>query len=149
MDQKTFFHQAGVSINTSRFIVNGQIIPIADIASAQLHVIKPKHGLDVLFMLVGLLLLLDEGSLFVVGGLLCLIGILLWLSAKESYAILLVIASDQRQVMQSSDRLLITQVMQALDHALQYHGESTYDNSAHRDTIELREATGTEGLVIK
>lgn len=138
-----------MSINTSRFIVNGQIIPIADISSAHLHVIKPKHGLDVLFMLVGLLLLLDEGSLFVVGGLLCLIGIVLWLSAKESYAILLTIAGDQRQFMQGSDRLLITQVMQALDHALQHHGESTYGNSAHRDTTELREATGTDRLATK
>lgn len=76
MDKKVFFSDKGVIISDSRFIASGYIYNIADLSSVRLGVIKPRRWLAMYSIGLGVILLLTEGALFVVGGFLIVLGIM-------------------------------------------------------------------------
>jgi hypothetical protein len=118
MDEKIFFNQGGISVSSQQFVVNSQTYPIQNIQSTEFRLLEPQRNLAGFFMLIGLLLLLDEGTLFVVGGFSIIIGIVIWVSAVTKYAVILFTADEEHQVLTSNDNLLIEKVIQALDTAM-------------------------------
>lgn len=118
MDKKVFFSDKGVIISDSRFIASGYIYNIADLTSVRLGVVKPPRWLAMYSITLGVVLLLTEGALFVVGGFLILLGIMTGLFAKTRYAVILKAKTGEHKVLLDKNPDYIGQVVYALDAAM-------------------------------
>jgi len=118
MDRKVFFSDGGVIISDSRFIASGYIYNIRDIISVRLAVIEPPRGAAVFILSIGLLCLLTEGALFVVGGCLVALGVMMWLFIRTAYAVVIETATGEHKVLKEKNRRYVEQVIHALDAAL-------------------------------
>jgi len=118
MDRKVFFSDGGVIISDSRFIASGYIYNIRDIISVRLAVIEPPRGAAVFILSIGLLCLLTEGALFVVGGCLVALGVMMWLFIRTAYAVVIETATGEHKVLKDKNRRYVEQVIHALDAAL-------------------------------
>lgn len=118
MDRKVFFSDGGVIISDSRFIASGYIYNIRDLASVRLGVVEPPRWLAFFSMVLGLLLSLTEGSLFVVGGFLIALGIMVGLFTKTRYAVILKTITGEHRVLLDRNREYILQVVNALEAAI-------------------------------
>jgi hypothetical protein len=122
MDKKVFFSDKGVIISDSRFIAGGYIYNIADLSSVRLGVIKPPRWLAMYSIALGVVLLLTEGALFVVGGFLIVLGIMTGLFAKTCYAVILKAKTGEHKVLLDRNPDYIGQVVYALDAAMVHWG---------------------------
>lgn len=118
MDRKIFFSDGGIHISNRRVIASGKIFLLQDILSVKLGIARPKRGLSIFSILIGLALLLDEGGLFVIGGFSIFLGIVAWMSARTKFVVSLHTASGEHRALSSSDRVYIEKVIHALDAAL-------------------------------
>lgn len=117
MDAKIFFNQEGVVVSNSRFTANGQTYAIQDIDTVELRIIKPRFDYAILYLLIGFLLLSEEGTLFAVGGLSILLGIVAAVSAKRMYAVVLHNPDAHIQAFMHADSFFAEKVIHALDAA--------------------------------
>ncbi|WP_019883203.1 MULTISPECIES: DUF6232 family protein [unclassified Methylophilus] len=129
MDRKVFFSDGGVIISDSRFIASGYIYNIRDIISVRLGVVEPPRSLAVFILSIGLLFLLTEGALFVVGGCLIALGVMTWLFVKTSYVVVIKTATGEHKVLKDHNSSYIEQVIRALDAALINRGVSAVSGS--------------------
>ena len=125
MDKKVFFSDRGVIISDTRFIASGYIYNIADLRSVRLGVIKPPRWLAMYSIAIGVVLLLTEGTLFVVGGFLIALGIMTGLFAKTRYAVILRANTGEHKVLLDRNADYIGQVVYALDAAMINRGTAS------------------------
>jgi len=118
MDRKVFFSDGGVIISDSRFIASGYIYSMHDIISVRLRVIEPPRGLAVFILSIGLLFLLTEGVLFVVGGCAMAFGVMTWMFTRTTYAVILNTVTGEHKVLQDKNSDYASKVINALDAAL-------------------------------
>ncbi|SDK35244.1 hypothetical protein SAMN05192566_1018 [Methylophilus rhizosphaerae] len=118
MDEKIFFDQVGVRVTRDSVVVKGQTYPVATITSVSFREIEPKRWLSFLCLTVGLILLLEEGTLFAVGGILSIFAIVSGLTAKLKYAVVMTTGAGEKQVITSEDSAYIQQVIHAIDAAM-------------------------------
>jgi hypothetical protein len=85
-------------------------------------VIEPPRGAAVFILSIGLLCLLTEGALFVVGGCLVALGVMMWLFIRTAYAVVIETATGEHKVLKEKNRRYVEQVIHALDAALVNRG---------------------------
>ena len=118
MDRKVFFSDGGIIISDSRFIASGYIYNIRDITSVRLGVIEAPRWLGIFGMGSGLVLMLMEDSLFVVGGCFIALGLMVGIFAKTRYAVILETATGEHRVFSDTSKHYIERVICALDAAM-------------------------------
>jgi len=141
MDRKVFFSDGGIIISDSRFIASGYIYNIRDIISARQAVIAPPRGLAVFSISIGLLCLLNEGMLFVVGGCAIALGVMTWLFTRTTYAVMLKTVTGEHAVLRDRNSGYVEQVIQALNAALLNRGDAPLG-------IAMRESAKVPGNVL-
>lgn len=115
MDKKVFFTQDGVTVSKTRFIVRGQLYEISKVSFLTYQRLKPNRWFAMVCLSIGLLLVLDEGDLFALGGCLILAGIVSWVAAKPKYAVMLTMPEGDIQALVSTDQSHVERVIQALN----------------------------------
>jgi hypothetical protein len=118
MDRKVFFSDGGVIISDSRFIASGYIYNISDLSAVRLEVVEPQRWLALFSIVLGLVFLLIEDALFVVGGFFIALGIMIGVFAKTRYAVILKTNTGEHRVLLDRNRDYIAQVVYALDAAI-------------------------------
>lgn len=118
MDRKVFFSDGGVIISDNRFIGSGYIYNIRDLTAARLGIIEPPRWLALFSVVLGLVLLLTEDALFVVGGFFISLGIMAGIFSQTRYAVILQTATGEHRVLLNRSRGYILQVVDALDAAI-------------------------------
>ncbi|WP_029147044.1 DUF6232 family protein [Methylophilus sp. 5] len=141
MDRKVFFSDGGIIISDSRFIASGYIYNIRDIISARQAVIKPPRALALFSISIGLLFLLNEGRLFVVGGCAIALGVMTWIFTRTTYAVMLKTATGEHAVLRDRNSGYVAQVIQALDAALVNRGDASLESV-------MRESAKAPGSVL-
>lgn len=118
MDEKLLFSSVDIKVSNQQLNVQGQTYAIADINQVELTPIHPKRILATILFLTGLYLLIDEGSLFALGGFLIILAVVFWVSGVIKYTLVIHVAATKKQAYTTADKLLIEQVMHALDTAM-------------------------------
>lgn len=117
MNKKVFLQQKNISVTESLLTINHQTYDIRAMHSARLQVQKPKHELAILWIFIGLLLLLDEGPLFAIGGLSVIVGLVTWIAKNPQYVITIHTPTTEHSVFTTSDKVTAEKVIHALDAA--------------------------------
>lgn len=118
MDRKVFFSDGGIIISDSRFIASGYIYNIRDITSVRMGVIEAPRWLGIFGMGSGLVLMLMEDTLFVVGGCFIAFGVMVCMFAKTRYAVILETATGEHHIFSDTSKHYIERVICALDEAM-------------------------------
>lgn len=116
MNQLLFNHN-GVQVNETDLIIHGKPYKLNDISSFRIDESKTLSSLGVLVMFVGLLLLVEEGSFFVLGGVLMFGGVLMRFAHDPAYALFITISNVEKSVYVSKDILLLNKISKALETA--------------------------------
>lgn len=124
MDEHILFSHADISISSQQLNVHGKIHAISDIHRVESRLIEPKRIAALILLFTGLVLLLDEGSLFALGGFCVLLGIVFWVSGGTKYSVVIHTADGKHRVVSSDDRLFTEKVIHALDTAMLNSGAS-------------------------
>ena len=115
MDKKVFFSQNGVTVSKTHLTVLGQPVEIEHIFAISCKKLLPDYGLALLSLLVGILLIADEGELFAFGGCLILSGVIAGVAARPRYAIILTTDAGEVNALTSTDKPHVDRVIQAIN----------------------------------
>ena len=119
MEEKNFYENGNVSVSNSRFIVDGQTYAMSNVTSVKTGVVKAKKYPGILITLVGLLTLSANAM---VGGLMIVIGIVVFILAKNKYSVVLSTSSGENQALTSNDKTYIEEIVSALNDAIVSRG---------------------------
>jgi hypothetical protein len=128
MDENILFSHADVKVSREHLEVHGKIYPVSDIHFVESRLVEPKHIAALILFFSGLVMLLDEGSLFALGGFFVLLGIVLWVSGGTKYSVVIHTAGGEHRVLTSNDRLFNEKVVQALDTAMLSNAQPRVNN---------------------
>ncbi len=118
MDENILFSNADIKVSLEHLDVHGKIYPVSDIHFVESRLVEPKRIAALILLFTGLALLLDEGSLFALGGFFILLGIVFWVSGGSKFSVVIHTASGEHRVITSSDRLFTEKVINALNTAM-------------------------------
>ena len=118
MDEKLLFNQDGIRVSRNSIMVNHQTYPIDAISTVSFREIEPRRWLAYISLVIGLTLLLEEGALFAVGGILSIFAIVSGLTAKLKYAVVINTINAEKQVITSENSAYIQQIVHAIDAAM-------------------------------
>ncbi|MGQ3170433.1 MAG: DUF6232 family protein [Methylophilus sp.] len=118
MNKDVYFCQNGVSVSSSHLTVNGKTYPLKSIIFSRVAASNTWRGLSIISILLGLLLMADEGPLFVVGGVLFFAGVLTWINSNAAYSLLITWSDGESPVLVTNDKLFMEKVIGALDAAM-------------------------------
>lgn len=124
MDDAIYFSHLGVSVSNSRFIVNGKTIAIQHVTNVECRVLKPQLGFARVCVLVGLVLLFDNGSGPIVGVFSMIYGGVLWHLATPRYSVVIHTPAGEHQALVSENSLDAENVLTALNVAIALRGNS-------------------------
>ncbi|MGQ2964241.1 DUF6232 family protein [Methylophilus sp.] len=119
MDENILFSHADIKVSLQHLNVHGKSYAIADIHQVEARLVEPKRIAALILFFCGIALLLDEGSLFALGGFCVLLGIVLWVAGGAKYSVVIHTAGGEHCVLTSDDRLFTEKVIHALDTAMQ------------------------------
>jgi hypothetical protein len=119
MDENIMLNEAGITISQQFLHVHGKSYAMADIQQVESRLVEPKRIVALILLFCGMALLLNEGSLFALGGFCVLLGIVLWVAGGTKYSLVLHTAAGEHRVLTSHDRLFIEKVIHALATARQ------------------------------
>lgn len=117
--EKIFYDSNDVKVTNTRFIVLGQTYAMAGVTSVVSETIPAKNGWAIALILVGLLLLMPEGSR-ALGAILLIVGIIVVALVKSTYAVALHSASGESRAIVSKDSGFVDQIVRALNDAIVY-----------------------------
>jgi hypothetical protein len=129
MNTILYFHQNGISVSSQQLVVSGKSYPITKIQSFRFTATNIWRGFSIIAMVLGFLLMVDEGSLFVIGGVLFIGGVLTLLNTKASYLLWISTHEGESPVLQTYDKFLLDEVIEALDVALTENRSNPIDNT--------------------
>lgn len=118
MDEHLLFSHADISITSQHLNVHGKTYAVSDIHTVESRLIEQKRIPALILLFIGVVLLLDEGSLFALGGFCVLLGIVLWVSGSTRYSVVIQTSDGKYEVVSSDDRLFTEKVIHALDTAM-------------------------------
>jgi Zn-dependent membrane protease YugP len=118
MNQYVYYSRNGVTVVLDQLNVDGRSYPLKSITSVRLAKNNTGHRIATLLMLVGLVLLVNEGALFVYGALLFLLGILLWISFDAVYCLLIATSEGEKSILENNDIEYVEKILHALDAAM-------------------------------
>lgn len=118
MDENILFNQADIKISSQHLNVHGKTYALSDIQFVESRLVEPKRIAALILLFCGLALLLDEGSLFALGGFCVLLGIVCWVSGGAKYSVVIHTAAGEHRVITTNDRLFTEKVIHALDTAM-------------------------------
>lgn len=124
MDDTIYFSHLGVSVSSSRFIVNGKAIAIHTVTTVERRVLKPQLGFARVCMLGGLLFLFGTGSLPLIGVFSMIYGSVLWFLATPRYSVVIHTPAGEHQALVSENSVDAENVMTALNVAIALRGNS-------------------------
>ncbi len=129
MEETVFFNFDGVTVSNSRFIVRSQTYAMHSVTSVKPGVVEPKHGIAILFLFIGFLLLIGEmlelytaGVLLMAGAVAIIIGLIAWTIEKPKYAVVLNTSAGEHHALVSHKKQDIEHVLQALNQAIVSRG---------------------------
>ena len=128
-DETIFFDEVGVKVCKHSILIKGKTYPVTSISSVSFREIQPRYWLSYIALTAGIVLLLEEGSLFVVGGILSIFAIVSGLTAKTRYAVVIKTANAEKQLIASENAACIRQIIHAIDAAMANRYQSA-DTSA-------------------
>jgi hypothetical protein len=118
METQIHFIQDGVRVTNTVLTVNGQTYDLNKITSVHVKGIEPKRWSSMLCIALGLVLLINESGLFVIGGILTTLGVVTGVLASQTYAVVLTMEGGEKEVLVSFDSEYIQKVIHALDNAM-------------------------------
>ena len=121
MEEKIFYDAGSISVSNSRFIVDGQTYAMSNVTSVKTGVEEAKKGAGILIGLIGLLVLFGANSILW-GIIILILGILLFVGAKNRYSVVLSTSSGENQALTSKDKTYIEKVVLALNEAIVSRG---------------------------
>lgn len=133
MNTILYFHQNGITVNSQQLIVSGKSYPIDTIQSKRFTATNTCRGFSVFAVVLGSLLMFDEGRLFVIGGVLFFVGMLTLLNTKASYFLWISTHQGESSVLKTNDKLLLYKVIEALDAALTENSSDSMNNKPSFD----------------
>lgn len=110
MEEKIFFQQDNIVVTNTRFSVDGQTYAMSGITSVKSKAEVVPMWAKVILFLLGLILIPLYGF-----GLLVIIGIFF---LKSRYSVMLSSASGETKALQSKDKALIDNIINALNQAI-------------------------------
>jgi len=121
MEEKVFFDTGTISVSNSRFIVDGQTYAMGNVTSVKTGVEEAKKSTGILIGLFGLFVLFGAKSI-IWGIIIMIVGILLFIGAKNKYSVVLSTSSGENQALSSEDKTHIEKVVSALNEAIVSRG---------------------------
>lgn len=118
MNNDLYFEEDGISVGMHSINVNGFKYAMEDITSVHILESRIWRGFSIILILLGTLILIDEGTLFALGGLLVFVGFLLWTNLNKSYTLLIETPKEDLPIFFTRNEELIYRLMQALETAL-------------------------------
>jgi uncharacterized membrane protein len=115
MKQSILFSHNGVQVSESDLVIHGKKYRMDEIESFRLAESNTLSSLGILFMFIGLLLLIEEDSFFVFGGLLLIGGVLIRFAHDPAYSLFITISQVEKSVFASKDILILNKVLKALE----------------------------------
>lgn len=134
--QRQSFCEGSVRITAQRLIADGLIFDLETIHSVEFVVVKPRQIVAVATLVAGMLLLQDEGMLFVLGGFLVLFGTAAAWAAEPKYAIVLHTSFGVKRALLSKERAFVERVVQALD-ATMVHRSTQLDHGIREPMLAV------------
>ncbi len=124
MDEKVFLNNQGVSVSNSRFIVDGQTYAMNNVTSVKTDVSQPSRAANILFIVLGVLVLLGGGggASIVVGLLMVVASVYFWTKNKPKHLVVLNTSSGETQALESQDEAFIERVVSALNESIVSRG---------------------------
>jgi hypothetical protein len=129
MNTILYFHQNEISVSSQQLVVSGKSYPLDKIQTIRFTATNIWRGFSILAMVLGFLLMVDEGTLFVIGGVLFIGGILTLLNTKPSYLLWISTHEGESPVLKTKDKFLLHKVIEALDVALTENRSNSMDNA--------------------
>jgi Family of unknown function (DUF6232) len=125
--ETTILQEGLVKVTNLRTIIGTQTFPISDIASVNLTK-QAKSYRSLLVVFVGILLIawavIDETTqfreFFNIGIFLAVIGIVLFMVARPTYAVQIGSASGETTILSSTDKSFIQKIVMAMNNAIGY-----------------------------
>ena len=122
--ERVHFDQAGITVSTSRFMVQGETQTMRDVISARKAVVEPSRFGPGLTVLMGLFALgigsmhpgADMGTFL--GSLMVGVGIVWLQSKKPTYDVRLASAHGERTAYSSRDRAIVERIVRAINEAI-------------------------------
>jgi hypothetical protein len=121
--ESMIYQDGTVQVSTSRAIVNGVTYAMANVTSVRMLVEPPSRGFATLMIGFGALLLIigfSAGSFgtgftgVIIGG----IGVLIYMSQKANYLMLIGSSSGEKNALKSQDHNYIQSIVEAMNHAI-------------------------------
>lgn len=129
MNQDEYFSHDGVSVSSSNLVVNNNTYSIKSLLYIRVSSTNFWLGLSIIAVLLGFILMVDEGPLFVIGGVFFFAGALSWISCKRIYSLWITTSEGETMALTTSDKLLIEKTMNALFSAMA-------DNKWHSENLQ-------------
>lgn len=121
MEENKFFENGNVLVTGSRFVVDAQTYAMSNVTSVKTGIKPASKAVGVILILIGVICLAGgqgESTSLMWGAGLCLVGVLLYRSAKPTYSVVLNTAAGENQALISEDRNYIDEVVSALNNAI-------------------------------
>ncbi len=121
MEEKIFFNQGDVTVSNTRFTVNGQTYAMSNVTSVKSHITPPERG-GILLILFGLACFFGNAWIFAGGVLSIILGVSSLIASGTMYSVILNTSSGENQVLFSTDKNYINNVIFSLNEAIVSRG---------------------------
>lgn len=115
--EKVFFQTTDVTVTQSRFLAGRKTYAMRNISSVEVGQIKAKKTGATILIIVGIVLLMPEGTR-VFGGLLAVLGLVWFLLLKDRYSVRINSNSGEADGYVSKDKELIQKIVNAVNEAI-------------------------------
>jgi hypothetical protein len=119
MNNFKYYNRNGVRVSAFELIIHENSYPLESIVAYKSVDSNTLPRLGILFMLIGALLIIDEGDLFIIGGILFFIGLLTRFSMDPAYSLVLTTSYSEKPVLTTTSLRDIELLIEALNHATQ------------------------------
>lgn len=125
MDELYIFEEADIRITRTQVHVEDHVFMTDTIHAVDLKEVKPKRQFSIVSILVGAMMLMDDGALFAVGCVAVSLGILSILASRNRYSVTLMEPHRLVHVLLTHDRLLAYRVFEAISLVVPREAELT------------------------
>lgn len=119
MNNFKYYNRNGVRVSAFELIIHEKSYPLESIVAYRSADSNTLPRLGILFMLIGALLIIDEGDLFIFGGISFFVGPLIRFSIDPAYSLILTTSESEKSVLTTSSLKDIELISEALNKAIQ------------------------------
>ena len=118
--ETTFYQDAGATVTNARFMTRGQTHALGGITSVTEFVQPPSRKAPVICIALGLLGLI--GHSWLVAIVLLVIGVLLWITQRPAYSVMIRTAAGEHKALTDFDGKRVGLIVGALNDAIVHRG---------------------------